>query len=290
MAGTIDALSRRVHSRWLNLALLLVFAGCSRVVVTSVPDGGSDGGSSADVPLALDGAFHEDSALGCLSDLGTDPWGVTTVGASASDTTPLSVRPNATLELAVRRLDCCYSFFDHATCATWRVTGDPEATIVDGGAGRATLHVGDVAPGTILTVTAQVGDRALRTPIAVTTIPDPALIGTYTEVARIGCDGAPLADFTAIREMRISADGSIQVTWVPFERYVDYWATYAADPDSHTLSFSITGGNYVPSDVDAEGVYSFDDAGELHLEDLYLGTAEDHHPAADRGCEHVFSR
>lgn len=114
------------------------------------------------------------------------------------------------------------------------------------------------------------------------------LVGTWREVAQLGCQGGqkvPVQDH--IREFVLQADGSFQVTWFPFEAYVDYVGEYSAS-DGGSIELVPRKVNYLPSTFDGTGLYHFDEQDRLILTNIYLGDPPN--GAVDNGCGHVFER
>jgi len=75
-----------------------------------------------------------------------------------------------------------------------------------------------------------------------------------------------------IQELVFSADGTFSVTAHPFEVYKDYWGRYSYDLSRQVISFVMVGGNKKPDDVDLQGFFRFDNAGDLVLESICFGT------------------
>lgn len=110
---------------------------------------------------------------------------------------------------------------------------------------------------------------------------DGSIEGTWTQLMRIECGTGAMVPDTGIQELVL--DGSrIEVTWTPFETYVDWWGGYAVAPEG-----DVEGGNYVPDDIDPEGCISLDGADRLVLTDVFLGTPAE---GGTLGCGHVFGR
>jgi hypothetical protein len=74
-----------------------------------------------------------------------------------------------------------------------------------------------------------------------------------------------------VRELLIRANGTYGVTWLPFETYQDYWGHWRYEPRTHTLTFTVDGGNYVPADRVDAGQVSVD-AHTLMLGAISLGS------------------
>jgi len=111
----------------------------------------------------------------------------------------------------------------------------------------------------------------------------------WREEVQFACgSGAEITPADPIGELLFLADGTLAVTWVPFEVYHDYFATYTADLDTQTLHFQVSRGNYIPPDVDGEGHIAFDAQGRLLLTDLWLGSPKT--TAGSVGCGHRFRK
>jgi hypothetical protein len=89
-----------------------------------------------------------------------------------------------------------------------------------------------------------------------------------------------------IGELQFRADGTLSVTWMPFEVYRDYWGSYQYDSKGGTLDLAIEGGNYVPEDVDGSGSFAIDEDGRLVLKDMWLGTWM--RSTGGANCGHIF--
>jgi hypothetical protein len=169
-------------------------------------------------------------------------------------------------------------------CVEWSVEGD-DVTIDAGG--TVTVDAAAVA-GSTFTVTADVEDgRRIITADFEVYVPLQAdILGTYTEVQQLPCDGgAALTPDPIIGELVFKDTGEFSVTWTPFEVYYDYWGTFTYDDGAGALVLSVDGGNYVPKDIDGEGTATVVD-GQLILEDMWLGVAQ--RPVTPVACGHVF--
>ncbi len=140
-----------------------------------------------------------------------------------------------------------------------------------------------------MTANVEHGQRVLSIPVYVYTPQSNPLVGTWHEQAQLVCDTEQeIRPAQPIGELRFNAAGAFDVTWTPFEVYVDYWGTYRYDPAQGTLELEITGGNYVPKNVDTKGRVSFDQQGRLLLHQMWLGNPSDvSNPVAN--CGHVFA-
>jgi hypothetical protein len=97
------------------------------------------------------------------------------------------------------------------------------------------------------------------------TDPPPSLVGTWAQDEKTCLR-------STIREVVFRKDGSFDVTWYPFERYVDYWGNYALDSATGDLTITPTGGNAIPSDAaTTRKVIAFDGADSFQFVDGSLG-------------------
>lgn len=144
-----------------------------------------------------------------------------------------------------------------------------------------------VPPGTVISVTADVeaGRRILMADFEVYVPVAYDIIGFWTEVEQLPCDGgAAFVPDPIIGEVVFENTGEFSVTWQPFEVYFDYWGTYTYDEGTSALVLSVEGGNYVPPDVDGEGT-AMVMGGQLVLQDMWLGVAQE--PVTPVACGHV---
>ncbi len=177
-----------------------------------------------------------------------------------------------TLALAVGRQECCVYYEEIEADVSWSVEPGHAASIDAAGV----LSVAPNAPpGTVLTVTAVLAasGQTVSAPITVYTPEANPLVGRWKEELQYTCEtGEAFAPPDPIQELIFEADQTINVTWFPFEIYVDYWGRYKFDLEQGTLSIQVEGGNYVPPDFDGEGTFTFDEGGGLVLVDIWLGT------------------
>ncbi|MCM8557800.1 hypothetical protein [Sphingomicrobium sediminis] len=114
----------------------------------------------------------------------------------------------------------------------------------------ATLHHGTTAAGQIY-----VYDRSMK-----------PLVGTWKQ------EGGNCNPDDRILEAKFEPDGRIEITWRPFETYVDYWGTYELNADAGTISIEATGGNYIPDDIVAGKITI--DGDSFILDGASFGTSE----------------
>lgn len=113
------------------------------------------------------------------------------------------------------------------------------------------------------------------------------LVGTWTEVAQISCQSKSERNVpNPIEELVFFEDNTINVTWFPFETYVDYIGTYAIDAEGN-MEIMAEELNYLPPELDTSGSYVIDEAGRLLLLDMWLGVPplDSPHPV---NCGHIF--
>ncbi|MFZ5445192.1 MAG: hypothetical protein ACOZQL_34700 [Myxococcota bacterium] len=262
----------------MRLLALLLLSSCA-APVTTAPD--------AEVDVEEDAG--RDAGDTCLPSLTTGElqrWVVVGAAQGATDTTLPVVAQGGRVEVALRRLSCCYFFEapEPIVCPTWRVVSPVDAAFTSFSGARATLTVGAVPSGSVIELEARVGSSVVRGAVAVAFADSAPLAGTWHEVERFACDGGALPSYQPVNELVLTADGAFQVTWVPFERYVDFWGTWTLGPGS-ALSLRRTGGNVEPVNFDGDGRWALD-AGKLIFSDLFLGTSG----PGERACTQVFAR
>ncbi|MBX9574394.1 MAG: hypothetical protein K2X07_02015 [Caulobacteraceae bacterium] len=143
-------------------------------------------------------------------------------------------------------------------------------------AGAATLSrdgrlrlAADAPSGEMLTVSARVLDAQASVSTRVVGRDEPVLTGTWRQ-DRIKCDpgrepGEP------VRELKVTGDGRFNVTYQPFESYVDIWGALSFDPAAGTVALTPDGGNFDPPIFDGEGRARLDGERRLILDGVYLG-------------------
>jgi len=201
----------------------------------------------------------------------------------------VEMQPGETHEFSLGVVECCYVFETVDACATWSVEPSEGASI-DAETGLFTVEPGTPS-GEVYTVTADIenGRRLVSVEVYVYTPEANPLVGLWREEAQLACDTyEDEVPEERIRELRFDADGTLSVTWMPFEIYRDYWGSYQFDSEQGSLHLDIEGGNYVPEDVDGSGSFLIDDQGRLVLRDMWLGA-----PYGGSGvahCGHRFTR
>jgi hypothetical protein len=195
-------------------------------------------------------------------------------------------KPGDTLQIKVGTNECCYFFQPILADVRWSV--DPNAgASIDPHSG--VLEIDQLTKnGTVYTVTADVenGRKLLKGTITVFRPEENPLVDVWHEKSPLACEGQEISEGTDIlRELVFHADGTFQATFTPFEIYHDYWGNYIYDPLKGTISFQITGGNFIPENLDLEGTYRISDEGSLNLNDIWLGRRES---KSKPGCGHIF--
>ncbi len=274
--------------RWL-FGLTMIFAceaASSELSDQGVVDQGTvDLGSPGDVGVSVDQGADA-GVVGCAQPLSQEDLRNLQIGANgAAATNGLGMQPGERLTLQLGIYECCYFFTPREVCATWSISPSQGAAI-DPQTGEVTIDAS--APiGQVYIARANVeSGRATRElPIQVFTPEANPLADTiWSEQTQVLCDGSSRAPKEPIMELAFFPTGRFNVTWLPFEVYVDYWGTYTLDA-SGALNMMVEGGNYVPMMVDLQGRFELE-SGTLNLENIWLGApAGSSQPAA---CGHVF--
>ena len=230
--------------------------------------------------------------------VGNLPWGQATPedarfinivprGSESGISTQLQVEAGEDLHLQLARNECCYAWVEIEANVGWSLAKPVQGVSIDADSGL--LHVqDDVANGTSLRVVAWVGTgQKFEEDVTVFTAEANPFVGIWQEVAQLSCETEEeLGVLDPIRELVFYADGSMRITWFPFEIYVDYGGEYRFADGSLTLvPREIL---YLPQFIDPTGSYSFEDAGRLVLSDLWLGTPPNR-PNAPVNCGHIFA-
>lgn len=187
----------------------------------------------------------------------------------------LELEVGSSRQFQVGLIQCCVYWEALETCSAYSIDPADVGASIDPDTGLLSL-ADNVPDGTLVTVTADVEDGLAIVEDTVF-VYDPALHplkGSWHEVGRIPCDNSPeFVPDDPINELYFTAAGEIGVTWMPFEVYIDYVGDYVADLDTGALSISNVSGNYVPGDIDGEGLFSFE-GDELVLQDMWLGSSQ----------------
>jgi hypothetical protein len=200
----------------------------------------------------------------------------------------IQLQPGESHDFDIGVVECCYIFEPVEADVAWSVA-PPQGASIDPETGLLTVDPATPS-GSVFTVSADVenGRRIVTIDVYVYTAEsNPLAVGIWREEAEFACEtGEEITPEERIGELVFHADGTFSVTWMPFEVYRDYWGTYTFDPGEGTLELFVTGGNYVPDDIDGSGFFSIDDQGRLVLSDMWLGTG--HEPSGTAICGHRF--
>lgn len=184
-------------------------------------------------------------------------------GATVRVTPTVDISPAGTEALPLR----CTS--------DWSVSG-PAALSAD----RTSITISPDAPvGATVTVGFRHAGKPVEMRFRVVAKDEIVLTGRRSQRSVEGC-AAP----EPVRELEFRPENRFSVTFVPFETYQDYWGTYAWDADTGRLRLTVEGGNFVPSNLDLDGVAELKE-GRLRLTGLFLGSRDG---APRSGCSYVF--
>lgn len=184
----------------------------------------------------------------------------------------IELQPGQSHAFEVGLLECCYFFEPIEACAEWSVAPSEGATITEDGVLTIDPTVDN---GAMFLVQADIeqGRALLEAEVWVYTEQDNPLVGSYHEISQFDCQqGDEFVPDELIGELRFLANSQFMLTWFPFEVYVDYWGPYAYELPTGALTITAEDGNYIPTDLDGQGTFSFDANGDLLLADMYLGS------------------
>jgi hypothetical protein len=157
----------------------------------------------------------------------------------------------------------------------WSVSGP--ATL---SADRTSIAIAEDAPvGSIVTIVFVHAGKPVEARLKIVSKDEIVLTGRWSQRSLEGCPAAE-----PVGELEFQPENRFAVTFTPFETYQDYWGTYAWDGDSGRLRLTVEGGNFVPPNLDPEGVAELA-GGRLRLKDLFLGSRDG---APRSGCTYIF--
>jgi len=244
--------------------------------------------SSADALAALRYAVGLPQPLDCRTGVCAvplDEYSLSSLAFGLSNEFEMEPGTSRTFDLGL--FECCYYWEPIDVCATLSVSPQGAGATINPFTGRFELDE-DVSNGSEFTITADV-ENGRDTVNGWVYVYEPSLNplrGTRSEVAQLPCDGGDeRVPAEPIRELLFFSNGRFNVTWEPFELYVDYWGDYTFDPETSALSMTITGGNYVPDDFDGEGNVTFE-SGQVVLRDMWLGSPQN--GGSGPACGHRF--
>jgi hypothetical protein len=211
----------------------------------------------------------------------------------------IALRPGASAKLWLNCRRCCWIDGNVDVPVAWSLKPGTTAATLDARTGALTIAA--AAPvGSQLTVIAELTVRGKKRRVegrvlVIDPRPQP-WAGLWSETSRLLCaspgkaggpDPTPAEKAPLIRELMLNEDGTFTVTWFPFERYKDYWGSYAVDGKTGAVTFTVTGGNSVPPPgADLTGTLRIEPGVGLVLSDLYLGAPSNAKPP--RACGHRF--
>lgn len=159
----------------------------------------------------------------------------------------------------------------------WTVSDPKIATL---SADHTTLTLAaDAPPGAPVLLSARIGGKDVSTSLTVVARDAVVLTGFWKEVGDADC---PIGN-PSIMELHFLPGGKFELTWQPFERYIDYWGDYSFDAASGAIVFKPTGGNHVPDDADWEGRATVGADGLLRFSALFFGSPS-HGPRPPTAC------
>ncbi|WP_188055761.1 hypothetical protein [Sphingosinithalassobacter sp. CS137] len=162
--------------------------------------------------------------------------------------------------------------------SAWRVTPADAAALAHDL--RSFTIAEDADPGTIVTISYQVGEEPVTASVRVIGRDEVVLTGRRRQQSVSGCEGAE-----HVGELEFTGEGRFSVTYQPFERYRDYWGSYRYDPATGALEMTTDGGNRVPPDLDLSGRAYFNPDRRLILEGFNLGAQPSLQPPV---CTYIF--
>lgn len=153
-----------------------------------------------------------------------------------------------------------------ACLKNWRLSVPTAATL---SADHSRLIIADTAvPGTPVKLTAEFDGKTAAVEFTIVARDAVVLTGYWSEVGDADCPvGEPL-----LRELHFIADGRFEATWMPFERYIDYWGDYSFDAATGAIVLKPTGGNHVPADADLDGKAAIGPDGLLRFSGFFFGS------------------
>ncbi len=148
----------------------------------------------------------------------------------------------------------------------WKATPGEQVDLERDGMKLSVLPT--ATPGTDVTISAAFcGKREITRTIRIVGKDEPVLTGLWHERSK-QCTGETPND--PVNELEFKDTGDFSVTYFPFESYRDYWGTYAFDAATSMLTFTITGGNNVPTNPKLTGRATLTPEGTLVLERFYF--------------------
>lgn len=148
----------------------------------------------------------------------------------------------------------------------WRLSVPGAASL---SADHSRLVIADKAvPGTKVRLTAEFDGKTAAVEFTVVAKGAVVLTGYWSEVGDADC---PAGD-PVLRELHFIDGGKFEATWMPFERYIDYWGDYSFDPATGDIVLRPSGGNHIPGDADLDGAASVGPDGLLRFTGFFFGS------------------
>lgn len=117
-----------------------------------------------------------------------------------------------------------------------------------------------------------------------------SLDGTWSELARLDCDGSESTSADPIAEFSVGGS-EFELTYASgmFETFKNYWGTYRYSPETGRATFAIDGGNSNPTLAVLEGQVIDLDNGQAEWRGFWFGTNDDD-PAPPDHCGYRMQR
>lgn len=193
----------------------------------------------------------------------------------------VAAKPGAKLKLSALRGVSFYWEEVPLHCTRgWRVS-NPRAVKLS--RDRRSIRISkDAKPGETVEISYVVRGERESASIRIVGRDEATIVGSYRQKALIGC-----RQNSHVGELKLTDKGRFEVTYQPFETYVDYWGSYRFDPASGALTMKIEGGNFVPPDTVLNGTAQRKD-GKLTLSGFDLGGAHPTQRETASGCIYEF--
>lgn len=149
----------------------------------------------------------------------------------------------------------------------WKLSVPAAATL---SADHSQLIIADKAvPGTQVRLTAEFDGKIAAADFTIVARDAVVLTGYWSEVGDADC---PVGD-PVLRELHFIDGGKFEATWMPFERYIDYWGDYSFDAATGAIVLKPTGGNNIPADADLDGKATIGPDGLLRFSGVFFGSS-----------------
>jgi hypothetical protein len=186
----------------------------------------------------------------------------------------VEIQPGMERDLGLGTVGLGGAFEAVEACATWSISPSEGAT-VDPVTGVVRVDAA-TASNSRFVVTADVesGRKLITADVIVFRQEEMPWRGNWREDKQLVCGtGEEVDPEEVLNEVIFWADGTLWVTWNPFELYIDYEGTHDFDAGAGTVEVVSLGGNFVPADIDGSGTFTLD-GDTLTLQDLWLGSPQ----------------